>query len=114
MAAVSCDTSSSAAAQNSAVETSGADGDALTGGLSFLYNPTNDADTEEDLPVVEPLGERAGTLHDESPLIPKSLPELEDQLAAICVPHETPNRISGLGQIVRPSNLRGTLFHLMN
>ena len=108
------DPSTSAAAQNLAVENSGADGDALTGGLSFLFNPTDDADTEDDLPTVEPLGARAGSLQDESRSIPESLPELEDQLAAICVPRETPNRISGLGRIVRPSDLRRTLFHLMN
>ena len=114
LAAVSRDTSSSATTRNLAVETSGANGDALTGGLSFLYNPTNDADTEEDLSVVKPLGKQAGSLHDESRSIPESLPELEDQLAVVCVPRETPNRISGLGRIVRPSDLRRTLFQHMN
>ena len=76
-------TSGSAVASTSAAAASNSAVDALAGGLGLLFD--SDDDEDSDSPV------RAGSLRDESRSIPESLPELEDQLAAICVPRETPN-----------------------
>ena len=106
------DASASAAASHAAVgassSSSSSSGDSLVNGLGFSIDPAVDNDQRDgDLPSSAGVSVRRRS-------IPASLPELEDRLAAVCVPREHPNRITGLGHFVRPSDIRRSLFHLMN